>query len=138
MHRILLIAKRDYLQTVLSKAYLLGLVLLPLLMGGGFLIVAVASRSNAGEQRVAVIDHTGVSSAAVIQACEEASRKPTANAPGGFQGSPTSQRYVFEEVKPDADEAAQLLSLSNRIRTGELFLVLDISPNALRPPAGSF
>jgi ABC-2 type transport system permease protein len=34
--------------------------------------------------------------------------------------------YIFEEVKPEADEAAQLLELSNRIRTGELFLVLDI------------
>ena len=137
MHRILLIARRDYLQTVLSKAYLVGLILLPLFIGGGFLVLAVASRSNAGDQRVAVIDHTGVSAAAVIQACEEASRKPISNAPGGFQGSQTMQRYVFEEVKPDADEAAQLLSLSNRIRTGELFLVLDISPDALRPPAGA-
>src|ERR1035438_8773145 len=101
LHRILLIARRDYLQTVLSKAYLVGLILLPLFIGGGFLVLAVASRSNAGDQRVAVIDHPGVSAAAVIQACEEASRKPISNAPGGFQGSQTMQRYVFEEVKPD-------------------------------------
>jgi len=134
LHRILLIAKRDYLQTVLSKAYLLGLVLLPLLIGGGFLVVAVASRANAVDQHVAVIDHTGISAAAVIQACEEAGRKPNPNAPRGFQ---TMQRYIFEEVKPETDEAAQLLSLSNRIRTGELFLVLDISADALRPPAGA-
>jgi ABC-2 type transport system permease protein len=73
----------------------------------------------------------------VIQACEEASRKPIRNAPNGLRGFQPLQRYIFEEVKPEADEAAQLLSLSNRIRTGELFLVLDISADALLPPAGA-
>jgi len=137
LHRILLIAKRDYLQTVLSKAYLLGLVLLPLLIGGGFLAVAVASRANAGDQHVVVIDHTGVAGSAVIQACEEANRKPIPNAPSGFQRPMAMQRYLFDEVKPETDEAAQLLALSNRIRTGELFLVLDIAADALRPPEGA-
>jgi ABC-2 type transport system permease protein len=123
LNRILLIAKRDYLQTVLSKAYLFGLVLLPLMFGGGFFVLAITSRATTREQRIAVVDHTGVSAAAVIQACEDASRKPLPNAPRGLQVTP---HYVFEEVKPDADEASQLLDLSNRIRTGELFLVLDI------------
>jgi ABC-2 type transport system permease protein len=125
MNRILLIAKRDYLQTVLSKAYLIGLVLLPLMMGGGFLILAIASRSNATDQRVAIVDHTGVSAAAVIQSCEAANRKAASEPASRLQ---VMSHYVFEEVKPEADETAQLLSLSNRIRTGELFLVLDIGP----------
>ena len=42
---------------------------------------------------------------------------------------------IFEDVKPEADEAAQLLSLSDRIRKGELSLVIDISADALRPRA---
>jgi ABC-2 type transport system permease protein len=37
-------------------------------------------------------------------------------------------------VKPEANEAAQLLALSNRIRSGDLFLVLDISADTLKPP----
>jgi len=130
LHRILLLAKRDYLQTVLSKAYLFGLVLLPLMMGGGFLILAIAGRSNATDQRVAIVDHTGVSGAAVIQACEEANRKAVSDPTNWLQAVP---HYVFEEVKPETDEDAQLLSLSDRIRTGELFLVLDISRGALQP-----
>ena len=130
MNRILLIAKRDYLQTVLSKAYLFGLVLLPLMFGGGFLFVALASRGNAREQRIVVVDHTGISAAAVIQACEDSNRKAQSDATNRLQAMP---QYVFEEVKPDGDEAAQLLSLSDRIRTGEVFLVLDISADATRP-----
>ncbi|HEY3823247.1 MAG TPA: hypothetical protein VGL82_01760 [Bryobacteraceae bacterium] len=74
MNRVLLIAKRDYLQTVLTKAYLFGLVMLPLLMGGGFLFIALASRgNNTTDQHIAVIDRTGISAAAVIRACEDAS-----------------------------------------------------------------
>ena len=135
MRRVLLIAKRDYLQTVLSKAYIIGLVLVPILIGASFLATSLAFRGNAKDQHVAIIDHTGVAAAAVIQAAEESGRRATLdkgipNAPGGFRIFP---RLIFEQVQPEADETAQLLSLSDRIRRGELVLVLDISADALRP-----
>lgn len=40
---------------------------------------------------------------------------------------------TFEEVQAAPNEADQLLALSDRIRKGELFLVLDIPASALRP-----
>jgi ABC-2 type transport system permease protein len=132
--RTLLIAKRDYLQTIRSKAYLVGLIIFPLLFGGGFLAVSLANRGSAKDLRVAVVDHTGVSAAAVIQAAEESNRKARSGSSFGSQGVP---RFSFEEVKPEADHTAQLLSLSDRIRSGELFLFLDIAPDALRPSGGS-
>ncbi len=135
MNRILLVAKRDYLQMVRSKAYLVGLILLPLLFGGGFLAVALTSKSNvARQQRVAVIDRTGVSAAAIIQAGQEANRRAVATASFASQGVP---RLVFEEVKPEPDQTAQLLALCDRIRAGDLFLVIDIAPEALHPPEDS-
>ncbi|HTC33769.1 MAG TPA: ABC transporter permease [Bryobacteraceae bacterium] len=134
MNKILLVAKRDYLQMVRSKAYVLGLILLPLLFGGGFLAVVLSSKSNvAHQQRVAVIDRTGVSAAAIIQAGQQANRKAAATAP---LAAPVP-RLVFEEVKPDADQPAQLLALCDRIRAGDLFLVIDIAPDALQPPKDS-
>jgi len=133
--RILLIAKRDYLQMIQSKAYLVGLILFPLLFGGGFLLIGLTSRSNVAKvQRVAVIDRTGVSAASVIQAAQEANRKATAGASFGESGMP---RLIFEEVKPETEQAGQLLALSNRIRQGELFVVLDISADAISPPRDS-
>jgi ABC-2 type transport system permease protein len=130
LRRILLIAKRDYLQTVLSKAYLVGLIFLPLLFGGGFLILPLATRGNAGNTRIAVIDRTGASAAAVIQAAQEYNRRAMSNNPFGNPGAP---RYFFEEVTPEAGQTAQLLSLSDQIRHGELFAIVDISSDALRP-----
>jgi ABC-2 type transport system permease protein len=132
MNRVLLIAKRDYLQTVMSKAYLFGLILLPLLFGMGFLVVAVVNKGSVQSQRIVVIDHTGVSAPAVIQACEESNRKTKSGAGGGLRVIP---HFTYEEIKPEAEEAPQLLSLADRIRSGEIFLVLDVSAEALNPPA---
>jgi len=133
LRRVLLIAKRDYLQTILSKAYIIGLVVVPILIGGSFMVTSLAMRGSAKEQRVAIIDRTGVVAAAVIQAAEESGRRATLdkgipNAPGGLRIFP---RVIFEQVPPESDEAAQLLSLSDRIRRGELVMVLDISADAL-------
>jgi ABC-2 type transport system permease protein len=130
LRRILLLAKRDYLQMVGSKAYVVGLILLPLLFGGAFLVLPLANRGGARNPRVAVIDRTGVSAAAVIQAAEDSNRKAIASAPFGGAAIP---HFTFEEVKPEADHSAQLLSLCDQIRKGELLIVLDIAPDALRP-----
>lgn len=128
MNKVLLIAQRDYLQIVRSKGYLFGLILLPLLIGGGIYMTAMLSRSGPKEQRVAIIDRTGVSAAAVIEAWKEHYGNPQAN-PAGVPG--TLPHLSFQEVKPEADAGAQLLALSDRIRSGELFLVLEIPANAL-------
>ena len=37
MRRILLIAKRDYLAAIRAKAFLVGLIVAPIMFGGGFL-----------------------------------------------------------------------------------------------------
>jgi len=77
LRRVLLIAKRDYLQAVLSKAYLIGLVLVPVLIGGSFLLTSLAFRGNAKDQHIAIIDRTGMVASAVIQAAEEFSSRAT-------------------------------------------------------------
>jgi ABC-2 type transport system permease protein len=130
LNRILLIAKRDYLQIVQSKAYLLGLILLPLFVGGGFLIVAQGSKGGAKEQRVAIIDDTGVSTAAVTQAWEDSKRSAMGDTTFGARVTP---HFTFEAVKPETDKEGQLLKLSDRVRANELFLILEIPSNALRP-----
>jgi ABC-2 type transport system permease protein len=129
-NRTLLIAQRDYLQIVRSKAYLVGLIFLPLFFGGSFFLLPLAFRTDAKEHRIAILDETGVSAAAVIQASEEINRRAVNASGAGFQ--PTT-RFVYEEVKPEADHTAQLLSLANRIRGGELYGAVDIGPEALKP-----
>jgi len=131
MRKILIIAKRDYVEVVLTKAYLVGLFIVPVIAGIALFFVTLQNRSAAKEQVIAVIDHTGVAARAVIQACEDANRRGFLNGAGALQRIPA---FRFEEVKPSADESEQMLDLSQQIRAGELSLVLDISPEALHPP----
>jgi ABC-2 type transport system permease protein len=121
LRRILLIAKRDYLQAVTSKGFIIGLIMFPVMFGGGGVVAALVGRGNARPQRIAIIDRTGVSAAAVIQSAGGAANS-------GFSSGP---HFIFEEVKPEADQDAQLLSLCDQIRSGRLSMVLDIAGDAL-------
>ena len=59
MSRIWLILKREYLENVRTKAFLIGLVLTPVWMGLVFLVPALAKETTKSD-RVVIVDETGV------------------------------------------------------------------------------
>jgi ABC-2 type transport system permease protein len=132
-HRILLIARRDYLATIRTKAFIIGLVVAPLLFGGGFLGVALmVNKPDIKERRIAIIDATGVAAPAVIQAAQEQNAKDLFDKTTRRQMQP---RYVFEALPPAADPKRQRLELSERVRHERLFAFVEIGPTALQAPA---
>jgi ABC-type Na+ efflux pump permease subunit len=129
LHRILLIAKRDYLATIRTKAFIIGLAVAPLLFGGGFLGVAlIASKPDIRERHIAIVDPTGVVAAAVIQAAQDQSAKDLFDKTTHRQLEP---RYVFETLPPAADPKSQRLALSERVRHEQLFAFIEIGPTVL-------
>ena len=67
-HRVFLIAKRDYLASVKAKAFLVGLVVAPLLFGGGFLGMALMKgKPDLADRRIAIVDYTGKAAAYVVR-----------------------------------------------------------------------
>jgi ABC-2 type transport system permease protein len=124
LRRILLIAKRDFTAAVMTKAFVIGLVVLPILMGSGFLGFALL-RVTQGEtaKRIAIIDHTGITAAAIIHAAEVRTADDKADRTGS-QLVPT--HFVFEEVRAD-----DRLALSDRVRRHELAGFLEIGKGAL-------
>ena len=134
-HRILLIAKRDYLATIRTKAFIIGLMVAPLLFGGGFLGIAlIESKPDIKERRIAIVDATGVVAPAVIQAAKDRNAKDLFDKTTHRQVEP---RYVFETLPPDADPKTQRLALSERVRRQQLFAFVEIGPNVLRAAAQS-
>jgi ABC-2 type transport system permease protein len=131
MHKILLIAKRDYLASVRSKAFLFGLVFAPLLFGGVFIALAFQRGNVDVDRRIAILDQTGIAAPAVVQAIEERNRKDMFDATTGRK---IMQRVVIETVaaeKGKLDE--QRIALSDRLRRRELFAFIEIGPEALDP-----
>ena len=61
LRKILLMAKRDYIESVRTKAFIIGLVVAPLLFGGGFLGIAILKKKpDLRDKRIAVLDRTGL------------------------------------------------------------------------------
>jgi len=133
MRKILLMAKRDYLESIKTKSFIFGLVVAPLLFGGGFLGLAVLKKKpDLRDKRIAIVDRTGVAAVSIIQAAREKNEKELTDKVTGKQVAP---RYVFEEMRPNPVNAAeQRLALSERVRQRELFGFLEIWPAALEAP----
>jgi ABC-2 type transport system permease protein len=131
LHRILLIAKRDYVASVMRKAFLVGLVLAPLLFGGSLFGIALLRVTDGNkDKRIAILDRTGVAAAAIIKEADEKGKLLAS-----FGDGPNVQgHYVFENVPvSDGNPIEQKLALSNRVRRGDLFAFVEINPEALHP-----
>ncbi len=70
MSRVWLIMKREYLENVRTKAFLIGLVLTPVWMGLVFLVPALAKETSKSE-RVVIVDETGVLGAPLVRELEK-------------------------------------------------------------------
>lgn len=137
LRRILLIAKRDFTAAVMTKAFVIGLVVLPLLMGSGFFGFALL-RVTQGEtaRRIAIIDHTGITAAAIIRAAKAKTAEDKSDKTGPQQLVPA--RFVFEEVIAETpDPNAQRLALSDQVRQRKLAGFVEIGKNALDAPAAN-
>ena len=74
-HKVLTIAKRDYIATVRTKAFLFGLVVAPVLFGGGSIAMSfLKSKPDLKDRHVAIIDHTGVVAGALVNAAQRKER----------------------------------------------------------------
>ena len=130
LRKILLMAKRDYIESVRTKAFLIGLVVAPLLFGSGFPGIAILKkRPDLRDKRIAVLDRTGLVAPVLARAAAEKNAKEAYDKVTHAQ---TDALYVLETVAPlpgDAEE--QRLALSDRVRRSHLFAFLEIIPAAL-------
>jgi ABC-2 type transport system permease protein len=132
MHKTIIVAIREYMVSVRTKAFLIGLLMMPLMMGGGFIVGALMQgRVDTKDKRIAVADYTG----RLFDTLEAAARQR--NNVAIFQGEGAARkqilpRFVIERVDTgDADMQRLSLQLSDRIRKGELMAFVLIGPNVI-------
>ncbi|MDB2687259.1 ABC transporter permease [Mariniblastus sp.] len=138
MRKIITIAVREYKAMVATKAFLLSIIVMPVIMLGSILVMSVLqSRAEIKTLRIAVIDHTGVFSSAIQAAAEKHNQRIDSQiASGQTPDLPaamgiTRERYQIESVDAQtnlsqAQRTAQLLKLSDRIRDQQLYAILEI------------
>ncbi len=132
MSRILTIAQSEFLTLVKTKAFLFGIILMPVLMVGFFFFMSFAQKHVDVETRpFAVIDHTGVLYDAVQSAAT------TRNAENVNNGVRTGPEFVASRIDLAGQSAEEVkVDLSTRVRDKSLFAFVDIPAEVLTATVG--
>ncbi len=136
MHKVFRLALREYVAAVRTKAFLLGLVLAPQLMSGGFLgMMLTKDQVDTTDKRVAVVDRSGALAQSLVDAAQARNDKEVHDKATGKKLKPA---YLIEVVPPnETNVESQRLALSDRVRRKELHSFLEIGANVLHPPKDS-
>ena len=127
MHKIFTLFKREYRAAVRTKSFIISLLLVPVMMGGGFAaVVIMENKVDTEDKRFTVIDRTGELEDYLREAVENRNSKDIIHSRSGEQTDPA---FVLEFVKFDEqDSIGQQLALSQRVKSAELYAYIEIGP----------
>ena len=130
------IAKREFLQAVRTKGFIVGVILMPILMAGGIVVQTLTKDIvDTKPKNAAVIDRTNGQALAkmLVKAAERRESFDAINK----VGVRVKPKIAFEIVSEADLDMAQIdstrLAISERVRTGELIAAIEIGPNVLAP-----
>ncbi len=131
MSRVLTIAKSEFTTLVKTKAFIIGIVLMPVLMGAFFFFMSYVEGQIDNERRpFVVVDHTGVLYDAIAEAAQEH------NAGTMKDGVRSGPEFVPERLDPAGKSSDDLkIELSERVRSKDLFAFVEIPAEALTATA---
>ena len=137
MRKTLIVAQSEFTTLVKTKAFLISLILMPLVMGGSIMIVRTTQNATDNKDRTfAVVDYTGVI-AEPLKAVADLYNSSTPSAMDGVLPR-KGPRFIPLAVKPDGRGPDELrLELSNRVRTENLFAFVELPAEILDPAAGA-
>lgn len=133
IHKIRVIAIREYLSAVRTKGFIVGVILMPLLMGGGIVLQNFTKDIvDLDPRTVAVIDRTpGQVLVPILQ--KASARRDATDIVDKKTGKQIKPKFIIEAVDVSGDLQQTRLSLSDRVRSGKLFAIVEIGPNVLNP-----
>ena len=146
--KIGIIASTEFAAAVRTKAFLVGIFLMPLLMIGSIVIqTVVAERVDTKPRRFAVVDRSGVLYPTIRtvaaawndvvegKAKRDDPRLPSMSGRRRTSAGPRFEPSLVAEAGRSLDELR--LELSDRVRRGELFAFVEIPEGILDPERGT-
>lgn len=131
MHKVLRVAWREYRAIVKTKGFMIGLVLAPVVMGGSAIGMALfKDRVDTRDKTIVVIDRSGLIADVLVEAAEQRNASQVFD---GESGEKVRPAYVVQIAKPWMERSAQLLALSDKVRSGQLHAILEIGEGVLHP-----
>jgi ABC-2 type transport system permease protein len=132
----LCVAQREYLATVRTKGFLIGLFVAPLLMFGAILAIPLfQGYRDTSDRHIAILDHTSRLHPAITNAAADRNQNHIHHPASGKKQAPA---YLIEIIPPDlTNPQLQRLSLSDRVRSKNLHAFVEIGPNVIHPGTNS-
>lgn len=127
MRKILIVAKREYLAAVRTKTFLIGLLIMPVMMGASALFQYVLRDViDLEDKRFVVVDRAERPEVvAFLQEAVEAYNEAVVDPETGKRKKP---RFVVESVPAAEDVSEQRFQLSERVRDGDILGFLELLP----------
>ena len=131
MKRVLIIAEAEFLALVRTKFFIIGILVMPVLIGGLFAFLGYAEKqTDRTERHFAVLDGTGALYATLSKAAEQYNRE---SGEGSAQAGP---HFLPENVDSAGRSADDLrIEESARVRRQEIFAFVEIPKSVLDPDA---
>ncbi len=132
MHKIFTLFKREYAAAVRTKGFIISLLLVPLMMAGGFIAVILMDKNkDTDDKKFVVIDHSGIMRQHIEEAVKDRNEHAIFHEVTGEKLEPV---YVIEFADADLEHPLdQQLELSNRVSSKELHAFIEIGPGILNP-----
>lgn len=132
MRKIWTLFKREYRAAVRTKSFIISLVLVPIMMGGGFAaMIIMENNKDTDDKHFVVIDHSGLMTGPLEEALEKRNREEIFNSKTGEK---VDAAYLVEFMEPDTrDPEGQRLALSERVESQELHAFVEIGPDIMYP-----
>ncbi len=132
MRKTILVALRDYNAAVRTKGFIIGLLVMPVMLGGSILVIKLTEdRVDTTDRRIAIVDRSGAVAPALVEAAERRNESDIYDEETGKKVRPAC---ILEIVEPNEDDIeAQRLELSDKVRAGELFAFLEIGKEVVHP-----
>jgi len=130
MTKILIVAQSEFATLVRSKAFIIGIILLPVVMGGSMLLARATSNTTDDTERTfAILDHTGALGVGLAEVA-----RATGAQGNGEQGA----KFVPVQISMGGRKIDDLrLELSDKVRRKELFAFVEIPADILEPQSRS-
>ena len=138
MRKTIVVAVREYQAAVRTKAFLIGLIIMPLFMLGSFLVPKLLEDAvDISDRHIAVIDETGALFDVLTVAAQTRNEQEIYQTDGNAQKQ-TRPRFLFERVRPGHDDVPLepdelAISLSDQVRSRKLFAFMTIGSNVISP-----
>src|SRR6476619_4142332 len=137
MRKILIVAPTEFSTLVRSKAFIAGVLLLPVMMGLSLGLTRATRRVTDNKDRTfAIVDYTGVVGAplaAVAKLFDPGSQLGDVRT-----GAAPSSRLIPVRIETAGHQPDDLrLELSDRVRKGELFAFIEVPENVMDPASAA-